>query len=148
MLSMFTKKLKELKNEASDQFKVILSYFEEFYIGLPMNETTRELPLYPIELWNVNKRLHNDLPRTNNNIESWHKAFELDCKKHPTINKIIEQFRLEQQNTTILYHQLVSGDLYSRKKDEKQKDDCIKGILENYKKQEIMTILDQLSFVL
>lgn len=44
-------------------------------------------------------RVVEDLPRTNNSLESWHKVFELTCKNHPAVNKLIEHFRIAQQNT-------------------------------------------------
>ena len=47
-----------------------------------------------------------DLETCNNSVEPWHKAFEMDVKKHPTIFKLINQFRSEQKNTELLYAQI------------------------------------------
>jgi hypothetical protein len=41
----------------------------------------------------------------------------MDFKKHPSINKIREQFRLEQSNTEVLYAHIGAGDVYQRKKE-------------------------------
>jgi len=68
----------------------------------------------------------------------------MDCKKHPIINKIIQQFRLEQKNTEVLYAQLESGDVYHRKQSEVDKRQKIKEILKNYKKQDLLGFLDSL----
>ena len=76
-----------------------------------------------------------DLPRTNNSLESWHKVFELTCKKHPTVNKLIEHFRIEQQNTDILYDQIQAVDVYKRKKQSILKDEAIIEILREHKKK-------------
>jgi hypothetical protein len=76
-----------------------------------------------------------DLPRTNNSLESWHKVFELTCKKHPSVNKLIEHFRIEQQNTDILYDQIQAGDIYPRKKQSILKDEAIIAILSEHKKK-------------
>jgi hypothetical protein len=89
----------------------MLTYFEEFYIGTVVNKTTRRSPMFPIKMWNCYARAMADLDTVNNSLESWHKVFEMDCKKHPTINKIIQQFRLEHKNTEVLYAQLESGDV-------------------------------------
>ena len=91
--------------------------------------------MFSIDIWNVFRRLVDDLPRTNNSLESWHKVFELSCKKHPTVHKIIEQFKLEQQNTDILYTQIESGDVYTRKKQNVLKDTAIINILKEQKKK-------------
>jgi hypothetical protein len=38
----------------------------------------------------------------------------MDCKKHPSINKIREQFRLEQSNTEVLYTHIGAGDVIKK----------------------------------
>jgi hypothetical protein len=68
-------------------------------------------------------------------------VFELTCKKHPTVNKLIERFRVEQQNTDILYDQIQAGDVYLRKKQSILKDEAIIEILSVHKKKKIRSIL-------
>ena len=49
----------------------------------------------------------NDLARTTNNVEAWHKQFELSLKQRkPKVLKLIEQLRKEQKNVDILNAQL------------------------------------------
>ena len=36
----------------------------------------RRRPCFPQELWNVCERVVEDLPRTNNSLEGWHRAFD------------------------------------------------------------------------
>ena len=74
------------------EFKPMLTYFEEFYIGVMVNKSTRRSPMFPIKMWNSYSRALEDLDTVNNSLESWHKVFEMDCKKHPTINKVIQHF--------------------------------------------------------
>ena len=133
-----------MKEIAEIEFEPILVYFEDNYIGKPINETTRKAPLFPIELWNVNKRVIEDLPRTNNPIESWHKQFEMDCKKHPSFNKLVEQFRLEQNNTEVLHAQIEAGDVYERRKEFLEKDAKIKDALMNCNKRNVISVIKQL----
>ena len=75
----------------------------------------RTVPFFPIKIWNCNQRVSDNHARTNNSLESWHKQFELDVGKHPTTNKLVEQFRIEQKNTEILIEQLKAGDVYKKK---------------------------------
>ena len=81
---------KEICSAVPDSFVPILSYFEEHYIGKIENEKKklRRVPFFPIPLWNVYNRVIAGLPRTNNSVEAWHKAFELGIQKHPTVNKL------------------------------------------------------------
>ena len=45
------------------------------------------------------------------------------------MNKAIEQCRIEQQNTELLYAQLQSGDVYEPMKNSKDKDARIKEVV-------------------
>jgi hypothetical protein len=125
----------KIQKICSDDFKPVLDYFEQYYIGLPVSISARKAPLFEIGVWNVYDRVVDDLPRTNNSLESWHKVFELSCKKHPTVNKIVEQFRLEQQNTSVLIDQLESGDVYTRNKTNIAEDEAIIQVLLGHKKK-------------
>ena len=44
------------------------SYFEATWIGV-VQRGRRHRPLFAISLWNVNSRVEQDFPRTNNSIE-------------------------------------------------------------------------------
>ena len=120
---------KEISRISVEDFKPMLEYFEEFYIGTNYSRQTRRIPTYPIKMWNCYNRVLEDLDTTNNSLESWHKVFEMDCKKHPTIHKLVQHFRLEQKNTEMLIAQLESGDIYHRKKSEIDKKAKIREVL-------------------
>ncbi|CAF0936737.1 unnamed protein product [Brachionus calyciflorus] len=100
-----------IKAESPVQFKPMIIYFETYYIGnLKKNsKSVRESPMFKHDLWNVFDRVAKDLPRTNNNLETWHKNFENSCKKHPTVNSLVHQFRLEQNFNDVIIDQLESG---------------------------------------
>ena len=57
----------------------MLTYFETYYIGnlKPCSKSIRVVPEFPIEIWNVHERVLNDIERTNNPVEVWHKNFEV-----------------------------------------------------------------------
>ena len=60
----------------------------------------RRPPQYPHAVWNVNARVAQYLPRTNNRVEAWHRAFQKTVGYvHPTVYKLIEAIRLEQSST-------------------------------------------------
>ncbi|CAF0853998.1 unnamed protein product [Brachionus calyciflorus] len=82
-----------IRSIAPAEFNPILEYFKKYYIGLPLpnDKSKRNMPNFPIKMWNVYKRVIKDLVRTNKNIEAWHKALAQDIENHPTLIKLKEQ---------------------------------------------------------
>lgn len=85
---------------------VIKTYFEENYIRGKIKRTfrngsvSRSAPLYPPSFWSVYYNNENNIPRTQNNVESWHKRWKiLVGAEHVGIYRLIIEMRKEQQNT-------------------------------------------------
>ena len=92
----------------------LLDYFEKFWIGEKktrgvyeslrsiihrnfISGTRRTTPRYAIEIWNVYDRVIRDLPRSNNSIEGWHRAFNNRVSiKHPSVTKLAQCILREQ----------------------------------------------------
>ena len=49
-----------------DRAESLVHYFEDSFIGRPDRRGIRKRPSYPIFLWNVNQRVLEALPMTNN----------------------------------------------------------------------------------
>ena len=47
-------------------------------------------PRFLKELWNVFDRLNENLPRTNNDVESWHSRIKPDTRQNLTVGKVVE----------------------------------------------------------
>lgn len=60
-----------------DLLKPLIEYFEDNWIGrlVGRRQMTRRTPTFPLELWNCYDLAKKGLPRTNNNIEGWHRGF-------------------------------------------------------------------------
>ncbi|CAF0926976.1 unnamed protein product [Brachionus calyciflorus] len=108
------------------------------------SRSVREKVRFAPASWNVHDRVLKDMPRTNNNIESWHKNFETDAKKHPTINGLVNQFQKEQSLTDMLIDQLNSGDVYVRRNKVISRDEKIKFLCKNYKLNDLANFLNGL----
>ena len=54
----------------------LLQYFEDTYIGRYRRNAPRSPPLFAINLWNMFNRIDDELPRTNNSVEGWHRSFQ------------------------------------------------------------------------
>jgi len=100
-------------DELIEQFPVELNglsdYWEDCYIRRK-RKNLRGDPRFSIAVCNVYLRVAEGLPRTNNSVEAWHRAFQqtIDCH-HPTIFKLLDQFRKEQDHVEIQLERFNAG---------------------------------------
>ncbi|CAF1060172.1 unnamed protein product, partial [Brachionus calyciflorus] len=80
--------------------------------------TNLVIPQFQINYWKLCK----ELPRTNNNIEVWHKSLSHESESHPTILKLLKHLRYEQRMTEQLFDEIKSGRIFQRSKKEVKKD--------------------------
>jgi hypothetical protein len=94
-----------------DQAAPILNYFEG-YIGRPRaNGDGRGNPLFPIDMWNVHTRTVEDRPRTNNNLEGWHRRFQSDIGGyHPNFWRFLDVLKREEAVTSVQMAQMMAGE--------------------------------------
>ena len=80
-----------LQEELPNELQYVTDYFEDTFIGRPW---IRKLPH---NLWNAFERVAARLPRTNSNIESWHRrmAASVGCH-HPNIWLVLDVLKREQ----------------------------------------------------
>ena len=71
----------ELCLHSGDVEQEVLDYFEINYIG-ELRRGRRLAPSFPHEVWNMNIRVRDNLPRTNNNVEGWHNRFSKSFRHH------------------------------------------------------------------
>ena len=87
-----------------------LDYFERTWIGLEHHCRRRRRPLFSIGLLNVRDRIECALPRTNNSVEGWHRAFDIRISiTHPSISKLIRKIVAEQSDNGITLEKFRSG---------------------------------------
>lgn len=72
---------RQLKKFLGKSFSELLKYVSKYYIG-----TKSRGARFPIPTWNLYSRVLANMPKTNNNVESWHNVFTVHEKKHLTIN--------------------------------------------------------------
>ena len=82
-----------------------------------MGNNNRRDPVFPIRMWNVNRRVQEHLGRTNNYAEAAHRRImaELQCT-HPTIWKFIADLKKVQKSRDLFYEHLIAGHPPPRKK--------------------------------
>ncbi|RWS21740.1 uncharacterized protein B4U80_09561 [Leptotrombidium deliense] len=90
----------------------LLDYFEDTYLGRPVgNGMNRRNPRFAIKMWNCFESVIDDLPKTNNSVEGWHRAFSslIDCS-HPTIWKFIDGIKQDQSINELKLEQYLAGE--------------------------------------
>ena len=87
----------------------------------------------------MHDRVLNNLPRTNNSVESWHKQFELCCTKHPGVWKLIQCFREEQKLAKIELIKIKSGKFVQKTN---IKEIRIYYLCKNYKREEFWNFIE------
>jgi hypothetical protein len=104
----FQELMGSLDDETDELLSDFLSYFEATWIGV-VQRGRRRRPLFAVSLWNVNARVEQDLPRTNNSIEGWHHSFDLRVAiTHPTIRRLSAKLVKEQASNELLLEQVLA----------------------------------------
>ena len=68
----------------------LLQYFEDTYIGRYRRNAPRRSPFLAINLWNMFNRTDDELPRTSNSVEGWHRSFQGHVSAyHPVFLKFL-----------------------------------------------------------
>ena len=94
-----TRAFEEISVDLPEELQGLYDYFEDTWIGRPTRNQRRQ-PTFTQAVWCVHERVQQHLPRTNNSVEAWHRAFQRTVGYvHPTVYKLIEALRLEQSNT-------------------------------------------------
>ena len=95
-------------NDADD----VLDYFEDTYIGRPRRQGGRRNPLFHHDIWNMFQRSRDELPRTNNHVEGWHRRLQANLDVyHPTLWKLIDVLKREESLVRTEIAQAVGGHL-------------------------------------
>ena len=97
----------EIRNLYQAEADDLLEYFEDTYIGRFRRNAPRRPPLFPIVLWNMYHRTDDELPRTNNSVEGWHRGFQSHVTAcHPIFWKFLDILKREEGlvRVSILQH--------------------------------------------
>ena len=87
----------------------VAEYFENTYVGRRQRRGRRE-PIFNIHIWNMYQRTADELPRTNNSVEGWHRSLQANFgSSHPTIWKFIGCLQREQALQQLHVTQILAG---------------------------------------
>ena len=104
-------------NYYNNGIDVVMDYFEDTHIGRQRRGRSRGTPMFALNIWNMNVRTRNELRRTNNHIEGWHRRFSGNCDcLHPNIWKFIRSLQREESLVRAEVHQVLGGHPVVQKK--------------------------------
>ena len=93
-----------------EQLDPIIDYFENNYIGV-MHRRGRRRPRFPLELWNVNNRVEEEIPKTNNNVEADHRHLQVAILSfHPNIWTFLKVLKKEEALKRLEIIQMEAGE--------------------------------------
>ena len=97
-------------------------------------------------MWNQYDSVLQDVPKTNNNIEGWHRRFSsLLGGQHPTIWKFIEVLKKEESLTEFQINQYAAGTLPRTNKVSTAVAKRVKNQVTQYNRQNVLDYLNALS---
>ena len=102
VIACYEELIDSLSDELVDDLSDFLHYFEKTWIGLE-HHGRRRCPLFPIELWNVRDRVERALPRTNNSVEGWHRAFDSN-KLIQTLNQLMRHLVVNYDYYNLIFN--------------------------------------------
>ena len=66
--------------------------------------------MFAIQIWNMFHRTDNELPRTNNSVEEWHRSFQAHLAScHPVFWKFLSVLKNEENLTRVSITQHLAG---------------------------------------
>lgn len=125
-----------------DHAEPVVNYFEDNFIGRPDRRGHRRNPVFPLTLWNVNQRVAESLPRTNNSVEGWHCGFQssLQCT-HPTLWKLLAHLKKETDLHKLTAVHLLAGQAYKPKRVYRISNERIVNIVADYSNRTYLEFL-------
>lgn len=136
-----------LEGHSPSAAQPLIDYFEDTFIGRPLRRNGRREPLIAIDIWNVCSRLDDELPKTNNSVEGWHRGFQasLSCA-HPSLWKLIEHLQKEDSLQRFNIIQLQAGNVIRGRKKYRSLAARIRNIYQQYATTTTMEYLRSVAY--
>ena len=100
----------EIRTNYNNEMDVVLNYFEDTYMGRLRRNGRRDNPMFSQDMWNMYTRTRDHLPRTNNNVEGWHRGLQFHINAcHPNLWKFLNVIKSEENLTRVKVNQCLGG---------------------------------------
>lgn len=123
-----------LKSKFPPETEDLLRWFEETYIAgkkrkRSNNIDVRTEALFPPKIWSVYDSVLENIPRTQNIVESWHNRWLHLVGPHAGVYALIEQFRKEENQVRCKIERALAGILEPICKEQQKRNENIKRLL-------------------
>ncbi|KAL8580684.1 hypothetical protein ACOMHN_004725 [Nucella lapillus] len=93
-------------------------------------------------MWNVYNRVGDNLPRTNNSVEGWHRAFDQRMSvTHPTLGRLVSKLRKEQASTKLMLEQRAMGVRMRKNKQYEVVNTRLQALVARYAQEDVLVFL-------
>ncbi|KAL3862811.1 hypothetical protein ACJMK2_008757, partial [Sinanodonta woodiana] len=113
----------------------VLDYFEDTWIGRPTRGNKRRPPSTPHSIWSCYDNINDDLPKTNNSCEGWHRS----------LSELVVWQKEQGLNEAQIGQSLAGQPTQPQKKRYRDAASRIKKVAETYKEINLMDYLRGLS---
>ncbi|KAL8580683.1 hypothetical protein ACOMHN_004725 [Nucella lapillus] len=105
-------------------------------------ERRRRRPKFDVTMWNVYNRVGDNLPRTNNSVEGWHRAFDQRMSvTHPTLGRLVSKLRKEQASTKLMLEQRAMGVRMRKNKQYEVVNTRLQALVARYAQEDVLVFL-------
>lgn len=127
---------------SSSNMEDLVDYVEDNWIGGNRRGTSRP-PRFAIEDWNGYHRVIDDLARTNNAVEGWHRGFQTQLGAcHPSLWKFIDTIKKEQNSNELQIETSLAGEPSGPpRKKYRDLTDRLKVIAQNFENRSVVEYL-------
>ena len=137
----------EIRNNFNNDMDDVLNYFEDTYMGRPRRNGRRDPPMFAHEMWTMYSRTRNHLPRTNNNVEGWHRGLQFHINAcHPNIWKFLNVIKREESLTKVKVNQCLGGIPVPENKRYADCNTRIVNIVQNYPGMQSLEYLRRIAY--
>ena len=125
-----------------EQLDLIIYYFEKNYIGV-MHRRGRRPPRFLLELWNVNNRVEEEIPKTNNHIEAYHRHLQAAILSfYPNIWTFLKVLKKEEALKRLEMIQMEAGEAPPPQKIRyRESNNRIQAIVKDYANRNTLSYL-------
>ena len=130
-----------LKRKARELYLRALNELKEINPCLQPSQITIDFEIASIE------NARNGNQKTNNNVECWHRAFQLGMGfAHPTITKFLQYLRKEQSFTEKRIARICAGEILPVNAKVERHRHRLQQLLNHYQNNNLLSVLEGLSF--
>lgn len=123
-----------IKPDFDDSVAPLLDWFQNTYIvgkKRRHSQSTRVEAMFPPNVWSVHDSVVENIPRTQNIIESWHNRWRHLVGDKPGVYRVIEHIREEEHKVRGQSERALAGICISANKEQQRRDDNIKRLVQD-----------------